>query len=99
MKPPTATIGTATAQWRERLASRDISRGPRQCHDGITGEPGSRNTAFETTGSWLARQRFLQVIVSQLSVSEICLDADVTTLPPVPRPVLTRRRKPSRRPP
>ena len=26
--------GTATATWRERLASRDISRGPRRCHDG-----------------------------------------------------------------
>ena len=33
-KPPTATIAIATAPWRHRLASRDISRGPRRCHDG-----------------------------------------------------------------
>jgi hypothetical protein len=30
----TRTSGIATATWRERLASRDISAGPRQCHDG-----------------------------------------------------------------
>ena len=29
-----ALIGTATAPWRHRLASKDISRGPRRCHDG-----------------------------------------------------------------
>ena len=29
-----ATSGIATATWRERLASRGISRGPRRCHDG-----------------------------------------------------------------
>jgi hypothetical protein len=28
------TIAIATATWRERLASRGISRGPTQCHDG-----------------------------------------------------------------
>src|SRR5271154_7365276 len=32
--PPIATIGIATATWRERLASKDISRGPRRCPDG-----------------------------------------------------------------
>ena len=30
----TATIGTTTAQWRHRWASRGIWSGPRQCHDG-----------------------------------------------------------------
>ena len=29
-----ATSGIATATWRERLASKGISRGPRRCHDG-----------------------------------------------------------------
>jgi hypothetical protein len=29
----TRTCGTATARWRNRLASRSISRGPRRCHD------------------------------------------------------------------
>ena len=33
-KLPTASIGTATAPWRHRLASKGISRGPRRCHDG-----------------------------------------------------------------
>ena len=28
------SYGIATATWRERLASKDISRGPRRCHDG-----------------------------------------------------------------
>jgi len=28
------TLGIATATWRERLASKDTSRGPRRCHDG-----------------------------------------------------------------
>ena len=30
---PTATIGIATATWRQRLASRGTSRGPRRCRD------------------------------------------------------------------
>src|SRR5208283_6099991 len=30
----TRTCGIATATWRDRLALRDISRGPRRCHDG-----------------------------------------------------------------
>ena len=34
MRPRTATIATATATWRHRLASKGISRGPRRCHDG-----------------------------------------------------------------
>jgi hypothetical protein len=29
----TRTCGTASATWRNRLASRGISRGPRRCHD------------------------------------------------------------------
>src|ERR1700691_2557300 len=29
----TRTSGIATATWRERLASEDISPGPRRCHD------------------------------------------------------------------
>ena len=33
-RPPTASIGIATAQWRHRLASKDISRGPRRCYEG-----------------------------------------------------------------
>jgi hypothetical protein len=33
-KPPTETIGIGAANRRERLTSRGISRGPRQCHDG-----------------------------------------------------------------
>ena len=32
-RPPTATIGIATAPWRQRLASRGISRGLRRCRD------------------------------------------------------------------
>ena len=35
----TRTLGTATVTWRKRLASKDISRGPRQCHNG--GRPGN----------------------------------------------------------
>src|SRR6476620_2247086 len=34
MKPPTVTIGIATARWPHRLASRDTCSGPRRCHDG-----------------------------------------------------------------
>jgi hypothetical protein len=49
-------------------------------------------TTFETTGSSPARQRFLQVIVSQMSVSEICLDADVIALREVAGPGVSRRR-------
>ena len=30
-----ATSGIATATWRNRLASKDISRGPRRCRDGV----------------------------------------------------------------
>ena len=33
-RPPTATIGIATAPWRHRLASRGTWSGPRRCHDG-----------------------------------------------------------------
>ena len=33
-RPPTATIGIATAPWPQSLASRGTSRGPRRCHDG-----------------------------------------------------------------
>ena len=29
-----ATVGIGTVPWRHRSASRDISRGPRRCHDG-----------------------------------------------------------------
>src|ERR1700747_1280399 len=32
--PAIANTGIATATWRKRLASKDISRGPRRCHDG-----------------------------------------------------------------
>ena len=31
---PTATIGIATAKWRQRLVTKDIRDGPRRCHDG-----------------------------------------------------------------
>src|SRR6185312_2340593 len=31
---PIAIAATGTATWRKRLASKDIWRGPRQCHDG-----------------------------------------------------------------
>ena len=33
-RPPTPTIGIATAPWRKRSASKYISPGPRRCHDG-----------------------------------------------------------------
>ena len=33
-RPPTATIGIATARWRHRWASRGTCSGPRRCHDG-----------------------------------------------------------------
>ena len=33
MPRPTRNSGIATATWRERLASKGISRGPRRCHD------------------------------------------------------------------
>ena len=35
----TRTSGIATATWRKRLASKDISRGPRPCHDGSARRP------------------------------------------------------------
>ena len=35
----------------------------------------SRKTTFETTSPPWTRQRFLEVIVSQMSVSEICIGA------------------------
>src|SRR6201993_1768684 len=38
------TLGIATATWRERLASRGISAGPRRCHDGGLGLWGACGT-------------------------------------------------------
>src|SRR5262245_31272002 len=32
-KRPTGTTAIATVRWRHRGASKDISRGPRRCHD------------------------------------------------------------------
>ena len=44
-RPPTATIGIATATWRHRLASRGTWSGPRRCHDG--GRPESYPRCLE----------------------------------------------------
>ena len=43
---PTATIGIATAKWRQRLATKDIRDGPRRCHDG--GRAGDYSWRLET---------------------------------------------------
>ena len=49
--PPTATYGIAIAIWRHRLASRDISRGPRRCHDSACPHSSHPSVSASTTRS------------------------------------------------
>jgi hypothetical protein len=65
----------ATAAWRNPLASRGISRGPRKCSDG--GHPGKaahlvlKQTTSETSGGRPEPAPFAEVELSRKSVSEI----------------------------
>ena len=59
----TATIGIATATWRERLALRGISPGPRRCHDGCREASALQ---FADQGSDLFGARVVDDFVSHL---------------------------------
>ena len=67
-RPPTATIGIATAPWRHRLATKATWHGPRRCHNG---------GRLEAQGACLGidhirdpRRKHFQFSVSQVAVSQ-----------------------------
>ena len=67
----TGTSGIATATWRDRLASRGISRGPKQCHD----------TTFRGyPNGMLAEIRQYNMLISQ-TLARIKIDFDSAATP------------------